>query len=107
MSELEAKIDALVHDVLMREILEDFYMSTGENINANGLILTPGMVRQGFHKFPQSSQVRMSVATFNSLPTLPGAMLIYVDQNVPASEIWFENDRRDLLGRIVNLGPPL
>ena len=82
-------------------------MSTGENINANGAMLTEDMVRAGFFRFPQS--VFAAVAS-DVYPQVAAIQIGYgypfrVEEStlVPAGEVWFEGTDGRLLGRIVNV----
>jgi hypothetical protein len=83
-------------------------MSTGENINANGSVLSPDMIRGAFHRFPQSEMAWVNPAQWPEV-----APILFMEgvpfragQNpvVPFGEVWFVGTTGDVLGRIVNLG---
>jgi hypothetical protein len=85
-------------------------MSTGENINANGSVLTAEMVRGAFHRFPQSEIAWVSreqwpqiapILFMQGVPFRAGQ-----NEAVPAGEVWLVGTTGELLGRIVNIGNP-
>jgi hypothetical protein len=83
-------------------------MSEGENINANGAILSQEMVRMGFHRFPQSE---IAMVAPDVWPQVAGILIAagypfaaHEDVNVPSGEVWFVNTKYQQLGRIVNVG---
>jgi len=41
------------------------------------------------------------------VPWLSGPLVVYVDANVPVTEVWYQDSTNNLLGRIVNLGAPI
>lgn len=86
-------------------------MSTGENINANGAPLTADMIRQGFFKFPQTSQVIVSHSVWPQIAPIEIAIgypfrAVEGDNSVPAGELWYMDGQFNLLGRIINIGAP-
>ncbi|MBA0089162.1 MAG: hypothetical protein HRJ53_29580 [Acidobacteria bacterium Pan2503] len=82
-------------------------MSTGENINANGVALTQEMVRMGFHKFPQSEIALVAPDVWPQVaPILFAAGYPFQAQQsalVPSGEVWFIDLAGSQLGRIVNV----
>jgi hypothetical protein len=82
-------------------------MSTGENINANGALLTEDMIRAGFFRFPQSVTAKvnpglwMQIISIQLAPNYPFAA--ERDPQVPAGEVWFIGADGAQLGRIINL----
>ena len=82
-------------------------MSTGENINANGSILTQAMIRAGFNRFPQSFVARVNARLFPQLTPVtvlqPKIFQVVSDATVPQHEVWFVGASGALVGRIVNL----
>ena len=83
-------------------------MSTGENININGVPLTLDMVRRAFFRFPQSHIAEMNqrfYRAFEPVQLEPPFMAIS-DGDVPIGEVWYVDDAGQLLGRIVNAGLP-
>lgn len=81
-------------------------MSTGENINANGAILTQGIVRQGFFQFPQTKLVWVSPADWPKIAPLQIAadypFKAEMNDVVPKGELWYVGATDDLLGRVIN-----
>ena len=82
-------------------------MSGGENINANGALLTQDMVRMGFHRFPQSEIAQVGSELWPQIAPLwmaQGYPFQAVENpDVPPGEVWFEDRAKTLFGRIVNL----
>lgn len=92
-------------------------MSTGENINANGSVLTADMIRGGFHKFPQSDTVLVGPEIWPQIAPLQIAadypFTANEDDTVPPGELWYIGgpdpagpEATELLGRIINIGMP-
>lgn len=92
-------------------------MSTGEVINANGAVLTADMIRQGFHKFPQSDVVLVSPNVWPQIAPIQIAaaypFTAEEDDVVPPNELWYIGgpdpagpEATELLGRIINIGLP-
>lgn len=81
-------------------------MSTGENLNANGAIMTAEMIRGGIHRFPESLMVHINQAAFDALSPIEHSLddffMIVVDNEVPPGEIWFKGRLGHILGRIVH-----
>lgn len=86
-------------------------MSTGENINANGAVLTVNMIRGGFQKFPQTVMVYVSPDVWPQIAPIEiaaGYPFAAMEQaNVPAGELWYVGTNQQLLGRIINIGAPI
>lgn len=93
------------------------FMSTGENINANGSVLTADMIRGGFNKFPQSDVVLVGPELWPQIAPLQIAagypFKADQDDTVPPGELWYIGDENPegpestkLLGRIINIGLP-
>ena len=85
-------------------------MSTGENINANGQLLTADLVRFCFHRFPQSTHALVARNVWSQIAPLQ-IMRDYpfkaVESDiVPPGEIWFADPDENLLGRIVHIAVP-
>ena len=108
--ELERKIDALLARLAERGMaawLKDATMSTGENINANGALLSEDMVRAGFFRFPQSqvawvaANVWPQVAAIQIAPDYPFRAEEHTE--LPPGEVWFIGADGAQLGRIVNV----
>lgn len=82
-------------------------MSTGENINANGSVLTADIVRAGFFKFPQSVEAWLNPAQWPEVaPIQIAAGYPFAARQmatVPAGQVWFVGVNKELLGRIVNV----
>lgn len=82
-------------------------MSTGENINANGLPLSAAMIRQGFFKFPQTIVCMVNPAQWPLIPPLQLSadypFKAFESEKTPVGEIWFIGANGELLGRIVNI----
>jgi hypothetical protein len=87
-------------------------VSTGENINANGAILSQEMVRMGFHRFPQSEIAMVAPDVWPQVAPILFATgyPFRAEQSalVPSGEVWFVDVGRMQLGRIVNVAvaPP-
>jgi hypothetical protein len=83
------------------------FMSTGENINANGAVLSQAMIRAGFNRFPQSFVARVNARLYPQLVPYtilqPQIFQVLNDPAVPAHEVWFTGADGAVLGRIVNL----
>jgi hypothetical protein len=85
-------------------------MSTGENINANGMVLSSAIVRQGFLAFPQTIVAAVNPAQWPQIAPLqivegyPFKAL--KSDAVPSGQVWFIGTAGELLGRIVNVGNP-
>ena len=88
-------------------------MSTGENINANGALLSQDMVRMGFHRFPQTEIAEVSPPLWPQIQPLQIAegypFKAVENVTVPPGEVWFVDKNKNLLGRIINLAvtPPV
>jgi hypothetical protein len=82
--------------------------TASENINANGSVLSPDLVRWGFFRFPQSEVAWLNPAEWEQIaPMLFGHDYPFTAQRseaVPAGEVWFIGSTGELLGRIVNVG---
>lgn len=81
-------------------------MSTGENINANGMILSQDLIRQGFRLFPQVEQAWVNPAQWPQIAPLQisaGYPFTALESDVvPSGQVWFVG-KGELLGRIVNV----
>jgi hypothetical protein len=79
----------------------------GENINANGTLLTEEMVRKGFFRFPHSVEAHIASPLYAKVAgmQLPFAYPFTVVENnhVPYSEVWYLDEYKKLVGRIVNV----
>jgi hypothetical protein len=83
-------------------------MSTGENINANGSILTTAIVRQGFRLFPQCIEAAVNPAQWNQIAPIQimegYPFKAFESAIVPSGQVWFMGAAGELLGRIINVG---
>ena len=90
-----------------RSAWED-HISTGENINANGGVLTAAMVREGFFRFPQTVLVKISPSYFAAIAPIQIAAGYPFNAmsaaEIPPGQLWFLGQSNELLGRIVNIG---
>jgi len=82
-------------------------MSQGENLNANGAILSQEIVRMGFHRFPQSEIAQVGSELWPQIAPLLMAQgypfQAVENPDIPPGEVWFEDRAKTLLGRIINL----
>jgi hypothetical protein len=83
-------------------------MSTGENINANGSLLTTAIVRTGFRLFPQTTVAAVNPAQW---PQIAPIQIVegypfkaFESEAVPSGQVWFIGTAGELLGRIINVG---
>jgi len=101
--ERDRRIGRMIRENVGKRMSED-------NINENGAVLSADMTRKGFHRFPQSDRIRISKTLYDQIarvPWLSGPLVVYVDANVPVTEVWYQDSTNNLLGRIVNLGAPI
>lgn len=84
-------------------------MSTGENINAGGMVLSQSILRVGFQKFPQTDRAWVNPAQWPQIPPLQVAVdypfKASPNAAVPMGQVWFVGTSGELLGRIVNIAP--
>lgn len=82
-------------------------MSTGENINANGAILSQDMIRAGFHRFPQTELAQVGPALWPQVKAMQIApdypFAVRETPGLPFGEVWFVDGNGVQLGRIVNV----
>ncbi|MBA0088352.1 MAG: hypothetical protein HRJ53_25485 [Acidobacteria bacterium Pan2503] len=82
-------------------------MSTGENLNANGAVLTEDMVRKGFFRFPQSVEAHLPSAQYAHVGNIQMGFAypftVIESDAVPFDEVWYVDDHKALVGRIVNV----
>lgn len=82
-------------------------MSTGENINANGQVLSQAIIRMGFQKFPQTTVAAVNPAQWAQIAPIQIVagypFNAYKSDAVPVGQVWFIGTAGELLGRIVNV----
>ena len=81
-------------------------MSTGENINANGMRLSQAIIREGFRQFPQVEQAWVNPAQWAQIAPLQiaaGYPFTALESDVvPSGQVWFVG-KGEVLGRIINV----
>jgi len=79
----------------------------GENINANGTLLTEEMVRKGFFRFPHSVEAHIASPLYAKVAGIQISFAypftVVENNHVPYSEVWYLDEYKKLVGRIVNV----
>lgn len=82
-------------------------MSSAENINVNGSMITASILRIGFRQFPQSIEAWVPPALWPQIAPIQIAegypFRVFEMGSIPTDEIWFVGTRGEVLGRVVNI----